>query len=151
MSPTQSIRRYSEKYPEEIRLAIEGIDGETEQAILVLLFDEERLAFTQLQRKLGDEDPLHPEKLSNALDNLKRGGLVRKKINDSNPEQGGSEKNFSSYYLISEYGRRFTQSLFDSLHNPEERRRRPTTSQQRKNTIRNSEMGEERISGTGGA
>lgn len=116
MPATESIREYSEKFPWEIRDAIEGIEGETEQAVMALLMNEEPLAFTEIQEKLSDEEKeLHQQTLSNALSNLTSGGLIRKKIKDINPGEDHPETSFSSYYSVSEYGDRFVHSLFDSL------------------------------------
>ncbi|WP_155118380.1 hypothetical protein [Halorubrum sp. BV1] len=107
---TTAIQRYSEKFPEEISKAIDGLGGDTERAVVIVLFNQGDLAFTELREELGDDEPLHPETLSNALSNLKSGGLIRKRALEN-----GEEDPFSSYYTLSEYGERFIYSLFDSL------------------------------------
>ena len=108
---TQTVKEYSEGFPIEIRAGVEGIDGETEQAIMVLLMNEGSLAFSEIKEKLSDPDEeLHPTTLSNALESLKAGGLINKRVDEADPESG-----LSSYYSVSEYGRRFVNSLFDSL------------------------------------
>lgn len=108
---TQTVKEYSEEFPFEIRAGIEGIDGETEQAIMVLLMNEGALAFSEIKEMLSDSDEdLHPTTLSNALESLKDGGLINKRVDEADPESG-----LSSYYSVSEYGHRFVNSLFDSL------------------------------------
>ena len=107
---TTAVQRYSEKFPEEISKAINGLSGETERAVVIVLYNQGDLAFTELREELGDDEALHPETLSNALSNLKSGGLIRKRILEDDEEAP-----FSSYYVLSEYGERFIYSLFDSL------------------------------------
>ncbi|WP_430639203.1 hypothetical protein [Haloferax volcanii] len=107
---TASVQRYASKFPEELSDAVDGISGETERAVFILLFNEGDLAFTEIRDELGDEDPLHQQTLSNALANLKAGGLIRKRILED-----ADESPFSSYYSLSEFGHRFIHSLFDSL------------------------------------
>jgi DNA-binding HxlR family transcriptional regulator len=115
MSPTNSVKEYSNRFPWEIQSAIDGIDGDTERAVIALLFDEDKLSFTEIQEELGDEDPLHPQTLSNSLSKLKKGGLIEKRILDSDLDDEHPEEIFSSYYEISEYGERFVEALFASL------------------------------------
>jgi DNA-binding HxlR family transcriptional regulator len=115
MSPTNSVKEYSNRFPWEIQSAINGIDGDTERAIIALLFDENKLPFTELQEELGDEEPLHPQTLSNSLSKLRKGGLIEKRILDSDLDDEHPEDTFSSYYEISEYGERFVEALFASL------------------------------------
>ncbi|WP_147298713.1 hypothetical protein [Haloferax sp. Atlit-47N] len=107
---TASVQRYASKFPEELGDAVDGISGETERAVFILLFDEGDLAFTEIRDKLGDEGPLHQQTLSTALANLKAGGLIRKRILED-----ADESPFTSYYSVSEFGHRFIHSLFDSL------------------------------------
>lgn len=107
---TTAVQRYSEKFPEEISKAIDGLSGETERAVVIVLYNQGDLAFTELREELGDDEPLHPETLSNVLSNLKSGGLIRKRILEDDEVAP-----FSSYYVLSEYGERFIYSLFDSL------------------------------------
>jgi len=118
---TQSVETFAAKFPEEISRAIDGLSGETERAVFVLLYDEEPLAFTQIKTRLSDEEEeLHQTTLSNALSKLKKGGLVQKRVRDVD-----EETQFTSYYSVTEYGKRFLNSLFDSLgtaHGPSGRR-----------------------------
>ncbi|MFB6186594.1 MAG: hypothetical protein ABEI86_06985 [Halobacteriaceae archaeon] len=107
---TTAVQNYSKKFPEEIAKAIDGLSGRTEKAVFIVLFNEGELAFTELREELGDEEQLHQETLSNALSNLKDGGLIRQQILEDEDESP-----FTSYYVLSEYGERFVHSLFDSL------------------------------------
>lgn len=107
---TTAIQRYSEKFPEEISKAIDGLSGKTERAVFIVLFNEGDMAFTELQNELGDDEPLHSQTLTDALSNLKSGGLIRQRILEDDEDSP-----FSSYYTLSEYGERFIYSLFDSL------------------------------------
>lgn len=110
MTTTTIDQRYSGKFPEEISKAIDGLSGEAERAVVIVLFDEGDMAFSELQEELGEGEELHQETLSNALSDLKTGGLIRKRILEDEEESP-----FSSYYSLSEYGERFVHSLFDSL------------------------------------
>lgn len=128
---TEAVQQHASRIPEEIARALDGLQSDEERAVFVLLFEQPGLSFTELQEELGDEDQLHPTTLSNALDDLKAGGLIRKRMGDADEETG-----FTSSYFISEYGERFINSLFDSLgdvHGPGGRRRsfvRPSLSLQ---------------------
>lgn len=108
---TESIERYANKFPNEISRAIDGLEGETRRAVFVLLYDEERLAFAEIKEELSDEEEeLHQQTLTNALNDLISGGLVEKRVLEAD-----EETRFSSYYSVTEYGNRFLNSLFDSL------------------------------------
>lgn len=100
------ISQKAEQIPFEIRRAVEGFDGEREQAIVVTLIDEGPLSFSELQDELGD---LHNQKLTNALKKLRQGALVRKRATDA------MESKYDAYYEVSEYGERFVNCLLESL------------------------------------
>jgi DNA-binding HxlR family transcriptional regulator len=119
----ESVEEYASKFPEEISRAIDGLSGETERAVFVLLYDEGPLAFTEIKEELSDdEDELHQTTLSNALSDLRNGGLIQKQVKEAD-----EETQFSSYYSLSEYGDRFLNSLLDTLGNAQgpAGRRRP--------------------------
>lgn len=101
---------YVQKFPEELSKAVDGLGGDAERAVVIALFNEGNMAFSELQNELGEGEKLHQEKLSTALSSLKRGGLIRKKILEDE-----NKTPFSSYYSLSEYGERFIYSLFESL------------------------------------
>lgn len=100
------ISRKAEQIPFEIRRAVEGFDGEREQAIVVTLLDEGPLSFSELNDELGG---VHNQTLTNALKNLRQGALVRKRAT------GSMESKYDAYYEVSEYGERFVDCLLDSL------------------------------------
>lgn len=113
---TESIRELSNRFPVEIVAALDGVRNATNRAIFVLLFDEDRLAFTELQKKLGDDDKLHPTTLNQALDEMQKAGLIRQRLIED------SEEPFSSYYEVTEYGERLINVLFQSLGEVERNR-----------------------------
>lgn len=102
----ESASRKAEQIPFEIRRAIDAFGGEREQAIVVTLIDEGPLSFSELNDELGG---LHNQTLTNALKNLRRGALVRKRATDS------MESRYDAYYEVSEYGERFVNCLLESL------------------------------------
>lgn len=99
---------YAARFPDEIRRAIEGLDGANRQAVVVALTNEGRLAFSELR----DELDLHQQSLSNALDALVRGGLVRQRAS-------GDDSPYPAYYEVSGFGQRFVESTFRSLGHAE--------------------------------
>ncbi|WP_436348821.1 hypothetical protein [Natronorubrum sp. FCH18a] len=90
--------------PFEIRDAISAFDGENEQAIIVTIADG-KLAFTELEEELD----LHSQQLTNAIDNLLDGGLIRKRSTDDPSSQ------YAAHYEITEYGERFLDCLLRTL------------------------------------
>lgn len=100
------ISQKAEQIPFEIRRAIDGLEGERQQAIVVTLIDEGPLSFSELNDELGG---LHNQKLTNALKQLRQGALVRKRATDS------MESQYDAYYEVSEYGERFVNCLLESL------------------------------------
>lgn len=110
MTTTTIDPEHTGKFPIEIAKAVDGLSGEKNRAVFIVLFNEGELAFSQLQEELGAGDRLHQEKLTTALNELKEGGLIRKQIREDDESSP-----FSSYYSVSEYGNRFLDSLFTSL------------------------------------
>ena len=106
------VKEKSERFPWEIRDALEGLSGEVEQAVMVVLMNsDEGLTFDEIHKELGGENELSESKLGNALWKLDRGGLILTKMYEFTPEKGI----ISTYYEVSEYGVRFVDCLFDSL------------------------------------
>lgn len=107
---TQVVEETASKVPTEIQAAIDAFNGETEQAIIVVLLNEGELAFSELKTELSTEDDeLHNQTLTDSLRALQRGGLINKRtIGDESPR-------FSSYYEVSEYGERFVDRLLETL------------------------------------
>lgn len=101
----EPLAEYANRLPNELKRAIEGIGGETQYAIIVLLIDKGPQSFTQLQNELG----IHQQTLSNALEKLRRGNLV------INKEYEDLSNQYKSRYSVSKFGKRFVESLVDSL------------------------------------
>lgn len=105
---TSDVQEGIDEFPREISTAVDGMAGEAERAVLTLLFNEGGKAFTELQERIGDGDDLHQQTLTDALDSLKAGGLIRKRVADVDEE-------LSAYYTMSTFGERFIDALFNSL------------------------------------
>lgn len=99
------VDQLANRFPQEIRRAVEGIDGDTQYAILVALFDEGRLSFSELQEYLD----VHQQTLSNALQKLQQGALISRR------NQSDLNSRYESYYIVSDYGEQFVEYLFRSL------------------------------------
>ncbi|WP_254547208.1 winged helix-turn-helix transcriptional regulator [Halomarina pelagica] len=107
---THTVRNTADKLPFEIRAAVSAFDNGTRQAIMITLLNEGKLRFSELRDSLSDEDEqLHNQTLTNALEALQEGGLVDKRVADTAGEQ------VRSYYEVSEYGERFVDCLLNSL------------------------------------
>lgn len=91
--------------PFEIRNAIEALAGTREQAIVVTLLEEDRLAFSELEETLD----LHSQQLTNAIDALLEGGVVRKRSSEDPTER------YQAHYEVTEYGERFVDCLLGTL------------------------------------
>jgi DNA-binding HxlR family transcriptional regulator len=98
------VEQRAERIPFEIRDAISAFDGKTEQALVVTLVDEQ-LAFSEIEEELN----LHSQQLTNAIDNLLSGGLIRKRSTDDPSSQ------YQAYYEVTEYGERFLDCLLSTL------------------------------------
>lgn len=107
---TQKVQNIANKLPFEIQNAITAFDKDTRQAIIITLLNEGDLRFSELKEKLSDPDQaIHNQTLTNALEKLQKGGLINKRVADT---EGGDIK---SYYEVSEYGERFVDCLLNSL------------------------------------
>ncbi|WP_336358647.1 hypothetical protein [Haloarcula sp. CGMCC 1.6347] len=106
---TTNVRKDLDQFPEELTEAIDGLSGEAERAVFTLLFNEGEMAFSEIQERVGAGDELHGQTLTDAISELKSGGLIRKRIADA------KENELTAYYSTSTFGERFTYSLFDSL------------------------------------
>jgi DNA-binding HxlR family transcriptional regulator len=107
---TSTVRQMAQKLPFEIRDAVNAFGSDTQQAIVILLLNEDRMRFSDIRDRLSDdEQTLHQQTLTNALNGLQDGGLVNKRI------AGMEGKQFKSYYEVSEYGERFVDCLLNSL------------------------------------
>ena len=110
---SETIEQLANQFPDEVTEAVEAFDGQREQAIMVLLFNEGSLSFTELREKLSEEERYDKGKLTYSLNKLADGGLIQKRLLER------EESDFSSYYDISEYGERFIDSLFYTLGSTE--------------------------------
>lgn len=107
---TKKVQNTANKLPFEIRDAISAFDKDTRQAIVITLLNEGSMRFSELQAELSDgTETLHNQTLTNALEKLQRGGLINKKVADT------EDKELKSYYEVSEYGERFVDCLLNSL------------------------------------
>ncbi|WP_168215864.1 winged helix-turn-helix domain-containing protein [Halorussus ruber] len=107
MPPQSSppVEKYSGRIPDEIKRAIDAINGDVQYAIVVLLIKEEGLAFTQLQEELD----VHQNTLSRNLDRLMDGGLLDRE------EFGEHSEKYKAKYTITSFGKRFIDHLFESI------------------------------------
>lgn len=101
---TDPVSRFADEFPNEIKRAVDGLNGDVQYAIAYLLIEHGAHSFTQLRHELG----VHQQTLSNALNKMQRGSIVTK-------FEHHNEDEFSSYYSMTNYGRQFIDALFDSL------------------------------------
>ena len=107
---TKQVHNIANKLPFEIRDAISAFDKDTRQAIVITLLNEGSMRFSELQTALSDDtETVHNQTLTNALEKLQRGGLINKKVADTDNGE------FKPYYEVSEYGERFVDCLLNSL------------------------------------
>lgn len=94
--------------PNEIKRAVSSVDSEIRWKILELLLTNKELSYTELVEKLG----IKKGSATFHLSKLKKGSILQ------NYSKENFESPYDSYYSISPYGRRFTQSLLKSLEPP---------------------------------
>jgi DNA-binding HxlR family transcriptional regulator len=101
---TEQHLKYARKFPQEVRLAIEGLSGQNElgYAIMMLLVEEGSVQFKQIKNELD----VHPQSLTNAIGDLEKGGLVEKRAGDQIGSQTTGE------YVITNFGDRVLDSLY---------------------------------------
>lgn len=104
---TETYRQYANKIPKEIRLAVEGMQGQNELrfAIIVALLEEEELSFTDLKETLN----IHQQRLSTALDSLQTGGIVKK---EADGVVGGQQ---TGEYQTTEFGRQILDGFYSAM------------------------------------
>jgi len=97
---------YAEKFPEEVRLAIDGLSGRNDvgYAVMMLLVEEESLQFKEIEQELD----VHSQTLSNAVNQLQDGGLIEKKAGDRIGDQSTGE------YVITKFGDRILDCLYQA-------------------------------------
>lgn len=97
---------YAKRIPKEVRLAIDGLSGknETGYAIMVLLVENDPMRFKQIEEKLD----LHPQKITNALGELEKGGVVEKRAGDKIGKQSTGK------YAITKFGDQLLDGLYEA-------------------------------------
>lgn len=77
---SQDRDEYANRLPLDIRLAVDSLSGEsnTEYAVVMLLSEKSSLRFKELREELD----IHQQKLTDALDSLQHGGVVRKQVGE---------------------------------------------------------------------
>lgn len=96
---------YVELLPREIRVALGVMHNDNAQATVACLLEDGDQSFTELKNKLD----IHSQSLSDALDGLKDAGIISKRISDTDGEE------YSTYYEVTTYGKRFVDCLLHSL------------------------------------
>jgi DNA-binding HxlR family transcriptional regulator len=99
------VEKLADRIPSEIREGISGIDGDVQYAIVVLLAENQTMAFSELREMLD----VHQQTLSNALDTLQNGSIVTKR------EKGNLNDRYRADYVLTSFGERFLVKLFESL------------------------------------
>lgn len=99
------IWEYSKEIPEEIKRAVEGVDGEIQYAIIVMLLNEDGAPFSKIQ----DELKIHQQTLSSRLKKLVKGALITRK------ERGELDDRYEANYEITKFGEKFLNNLLATL------------------------------------
>ncbi len=89
-----------------LALSLKALSHRNRLAIVNLLLQEGRLAFTQIRERLG----LAPQSLKNHLTMLTEGNLIERRL------KAAKATEYRSYYQISQYGRRLVFGILDSFH-----------------------------------
>lgn len=97
---------YASQMPLEIRLAVDGLSGHnnTGYAVVMLLSEESQLRFEELREKLD----VHRQTLTNTLDDLQHGGLVKKRAGERIGDQS------TGAYELSDFGDQLLNGLYQS-------------------------------------
>ncbi len=95
---------YAGKIPLEVRLAVDGLSGSNDvgYAVVVLLVEEESLQFGEIREKLD----VHQQTLTNTLDELQRGGVVKKRAGERIGDQS------TGAYTLTKFGDRILDGLY---------------------------------------
>lgn len=112
---------YAEKFPAEVRLAIDGLGGQSDvgYAVMMLLVEQGPMHFENIRSELD----LYSQTLSNHVNKLQKGGLVKK-------EAGGTIGDQSTgAYSITKFGNRMLDALYKSTQPETEIRAEKTLSE----------------------
>jgi predicted transcriptional regulator len=94
------------QFPYELSKAVEGLDNEYRQRILLILNEEEKLSFSEISERINISRPL----LANHLKKLSRTLLI-----DHFYEHAVGNEEFS-YYKISSFGKALLGNMFGTLY-----------------------------------
>lgn len=130
MSETYEI--YADKIPDEVKSAVNGLHGQRDRkyAVLVLLIEENRLAFSEIKESLD----FHSQEASNALYDLVESGLIVKKSGEDLRDK------YSAYYEITEYAMRILDGFYEAMAPKRKRTEPPTRSIRPPNYLQEVEM-----------
>jgi DNA-binding HxlR family transcriptional regulator len=103
MEPYQE---YAQKIPIEARLAAEGLSGQNEirWAVVAALIEHGEEPFSGLKEILD----IHQQKLSDALDGLQTGGVVKKEA-----ERRTGDK-YDGHYKITKFGKKILDGFYEA-------------------------------------
>jgi DNA-binding HxlR family transcriptional regulator len=101
---TEPHMEYASRIPKEVRLAIDGLSDRNEvgYGVVMLLVEKGSLSFSEIQ----DELDVHQQSLSNTLDALQRGGIIKKEAGERIGDQSTGD------YTITEFGDRVLDGLY---------------------------------------
>lgn len=105
---SDQVAEYAERIPAEVRLALDGLTGRTDNGyavVMLLLEADEPMRFGEIREELG----LHQQTLTDTLEDLQVGGVVQRRP-DADP--GG--------YSLSTFGRRILDGLYEASLDPVE-------------------------------
>jgi DNA-binding HxlR family transcriptional regulator len=97
---------YVEKVPKEARLANDALSGQNEirWAVVSALIEKGALPFSELESVLE----IHQQRLSNALDELQVGGLIKKRTIKNTGDK------YAGYYDITEFGKNILDGFYEA-------------------------------------
>ncbi|WP_159900766.1 MarR family transcriptional regulator [Salinirussus salinus] len=97
---------YAKKFPKKARLAVDGLGGREQSgyAVMMLLVEEGSLRFNEI----CDHLDMHSQSVNNTLDDLQRGGLIKKEVGDKIGDQSTGQ------YTITNFGDRVLDSLYQA-------------------------------------
>lgn len=98
--------RYTQKIPIEARLAAEGLSGQNDirWAVVAALMEQTEEPFSGLKERLD----LHQQRLSDALDALQTGGIVKKEARERTGDQ------YEGYYKLTKFGKKILDGFYDA-------------------------------------
>ena len=102
---TLPIQEYSQRIPEEIRRAVNGLNNETRAAIVAYLSEVGEAPFTRLEKELAIGKPA----LAAHLKILTQSGLIAHFYKHEFPNDQ------YSYYGLSDFGKGFLRNLINTL------------------------------------